>query len=246
MSVHSARPDDDCDTSAEGKIIEKLNVVNPFADLPEKIIAMIAQNSDFRECIEEETVLASGEYDGTLFYVVCEGGLKVSQLNEVTGEMQIVTYRKGQSFGLAAAVCGRIEDLNSQITLSAGGAGTEIIIIESERFREIVLQRPTLSRVLMQYFAESIVDQEVGVPREIESAATRVFEQLLKIIERDNVSEVWRISKMPKHRELAELAGVEESEAAAAIAEIIQAGVVKREYPGLIIEDISKLNQLAN
>ena len=54
------------------------------------------------------------------------------------------------------------------------------------------------------------------------------------------------IKRMPKHRELADEAGVEESFAANAVATLIQEGVARREYPGLLIDDMSRLNQLAS
>ena len=62
---------------------------------------------------------------------------------------------------------------------------------------------------------------------------------------RDLVSGAWRIEKMPKHREVAQLAGVDEADAASAIAYVIQEGVARRDYPGLIIDDIARLNHLA-
>ena len=50
---------------------------------------------------------------------------------------------------------------------------------------------------------------------------------------------------MPKHRELAERAGVEEAEAASAVAALIQDGVARRDYPALVINDIRRLSDLA-
>ncbi len=50
---------------------------------------------------------------------------------------------------------------------------------------------------------------------------------------------------MPKHRELADEAGVEEALTAGAVASLIQQGVARRDYPGLVINDMARLNELA-
>ena len=69
---------------------------------------------------------------------------------------------------------------------------------------------------------------------------------LLECVARDPLSGVWRIEKMPKHRELADRAGVDEASAAGAVASLIQEGVAQRDYPGLVINDMSRLNTLAS
>jgi hypothetical protein len=51
---------------------------------------------------------------------------------------------------------------------------------------------------------------------------------------------------MPKHRELAERAGADEAAAASAVAQLIQQGVARREYPGLVIADMAGLARLAS
>ena len=49
------------------------------------------------------------------------------------------------------------------------------------------------------------------------------------------------IEEMPRHAQLAEKCGMEDREAAAAIALLIEKGIVRREYPALIIENVAAL-----
>jgi CRP-like cAMP-binding protein len=55
----------------------------------------------------------------------------------------------------------------------------------------------------------------------------------------------WTIDPMPRHRDLAQRAGVGEEEAASAIANLVRLGVARRRYPALDIEDREALRSLA-
>lgn len=55
----------------------------------------------------------------------------------------------------------------------------------------------------------------------------------------------WTIDPMPRHREVALRAGVAEEEAAAAIANLVRNGIVRRRYPALDIEDREALRALS-
>jgi hypothetical protein len=97
----------------------------------------------------------------------------------------------------------------------------------------------------MHYFARAIAAGSSRAPQADASPERRVFAALMRYIERDAVKGDWRIPKMPKHRELAEASGVDEAAAAAAIAHLIQEGVARREYPGLVIEDMTRFGRFA-
>jgi CRP-like cAMP-binding protein len=118
-----------------------------------------------------------------------------------------------------------------------------IVAVDSLVLRETAAQRPSLTRNLMEYFARRLL--RGATPTDEGSHERRVYAALSSYIERDAVSAEWRIPRMPKHRELAERADVDEADAASAVARLIQSGVARRDYPGLIIDDISQLNRLA-
>ena len=96
----------------------------------------------------------------------------------------------------------------------------------------------------MHCFAASLSKAGFQAPPQESSPERRIFAALLEYVERDAVNGDWRISRMPKHRELAEKAGVDEAATAGAIAQLIQDGVARRDYPGLVIEDMAQLSRL--
>ena len=158
--------------------------------------------------------------------------------------MVIERLNPGQVFGLAAAVAAA-EDSAGAVTMTAE-EDTSLVAIDAAAFRELVAQRPTLTRALMQHFARALSGAPLASVAADLSPERRVFAALLEFIERDAVRGDWRIPKMPKHRELAERADVEESIAAAAVAQLIQDNIARRDYPGLVIENMTQLNRLAS
>lgn len=216
----------------------------PFADLPQPVLKAIGEVSIERAFTAGETIVSLGQYDGGEFYFVLRGKLKAAFADETTRAMLIEEVPQGRFFGLADAVADAAAGAAERLTLTAE-SDSAVISIESGPFRSIVAQRPSLTRALMHYFARSLsaygFKEAAG-----ESPVRRVFAVLMEHVERDAVTGEWRIARMPKHRELAERAGTDETVAATAVAQLIQEGVASRDYPGLIITDMAEFSRLAN
>jgi CRP-like cAMP-binding protein len=214
-----------------------------FADLPEPVLKAIATATVERRLRAGETLFTLGQYDGQEFYYVVSGRLKVARASS-KGAMLIERAGKGEFFGLAAAVAGAVEDTAASATMTAD-EDSFVLCVESAPFRAVVAQRPSLAKSLMQHFAAALV----AAPnwREEDAAPERrIFAALMEHVERDAVSGEWRIARMPKHKELAEKAGTEEADVAAAVARLIQNGAARRDYPGLVIVDMQSLTRLAS
>ena len=224
---------------------QALDSFKPFASLPPAVKKAIENISETRRYSAGETLFALGQYDGSEFFVVASGEMKVSRMDAKTGSMHVNAYAAGQAFGLAAAVAGHENVEADQMTIAAE-SDAAIMLIDAEGFRNLVGQRPSLTRNLMQHFAAKLAQGGEHIAEEDMSPERRVYAALMEMTERDPVSGDFRILKMPKHRELAERAGVEEPFAAQAIAQIIQDGVARRDYPGMIICDIAEFNRLAS
>lgn len=216
----------------------------PFADLPQPVLKAIGDISLERVFTAGETIVSLGQYDGGEFYFVLREKLKAAFADEATRAMLIEEVSQGRFFGLADAVAETASGTAERLTLTAEMDST-VLSIESAPFRSIVAQRPSLTRALMHYFARAL--SAYGF-RETQgdSPVRRVFAALMEHIERDAITGAWRIARMPKHRELAEQAGTDESVAATAVAQLIQDGVASRDYPGLIIADMAEFSRLAN
>lgn len=223
---------------------QTLKAVAPFNNLPDAVLDAVNEIAELREYLAGEVVFALGQFDGGEFFLVRSGKLRASRADADSGSMLIEDFGKGQLFGLAEVVASDEDPRAGALTLSVE-EDAELIAIDAGEFRSLVAQRPSLTRSLMQYFAAALV--RASSPEAAESSAERrVFAALIEYVERDAISGDWRVPKMPKHRELAEKAGADETAAANAVAQLIQQGVARREYPGLVIADMAGLTRLAS
>lgn len=220
-----------------------LRAAAPFRDLPDAVFGAIVELAVVRNVRAGETVFTIGQYDGHEFYFVASGELKCARFDD-GGEMLLQKIGRHEFFGLAAAVADAPRAEDESATLTAEAEST-ILCIEASAFRDVVAHRPSLSRALMLHFAR---EQAVASKSAVSSGAPerRIFAALLAMVERDAVSGEFRVARMPKHREIAEKAGAEEGAVANAVARLIQEGAARRDYPGLVIADMARLNRLAS
>ena len=232
-SIESAHP-----------VIAALKSASPFSELAPGVLEQLGAACSMRDYAAGETIYAMGQYDAADTLIVKSGKLRASQVDPATGAMIVEDFVEGDIFGLAAAAADVDPARFSAMTLSTEKDAT-VAVLDSEALRTILSQRPTLAKVLMTHFARALLGAG-KLAGEESTPERRVYAALIKLVERDAVRAVWHIAKMPKHRELAELADVDEATSAAAIARLIQSGAARRDYPGLVIDDMAALNRLAH
>lgn len=225
-------------------VAEAVAAVEPFKGLPQAVLSTICDIAEKRSYAAGEPVFALGQYDASDFFLVLSGRLKTAIADPASGAMLFDEVVKGVIYGLEMAISAETPSSIRQITLTAEN-DVELIVFDSVAFRAIVAQRPSLTRNLMQYFAGELSKSRFRSADEGSAPEQRVFAALMEYVERDSVAACWRIERMPKHRELADKANVDEATAAGAVAMLIQEGVARREYPGLVINDMDHLNRLA-
>lgn len=214
-----------------------------FAELDDAMIDRLAGIAEPRAYADGATIAAIGQYDGTEFFVVARGFLRVARIDSASGAMTMEACGPGQCFGLAAAAAGAEAPWGEDYTLTAEGE-TAFAAVDSAGFRAALDEAPSLARRILNHFAARIAQNDLrAAPAEDAAPERRVFAELLSLVAFE--AGAWRIDRLPKHREIAETVGVEEAIAAAAIARAIQDGVARREYPGLIVDDIERLKVLA-
>lgn len=230
--------------SAADGLVEMLAKIAPFQDLPSAVLSLLCDHSERRSYGAGHTVFSLGQYDGAEFLVVLAGGLRVSAVDGETGAMIIENVAEGGIFGLEIALADPDPGVVHQISVTAE-KDCDVIAIDAAEFKSLAAGRPSLMRNAAVYLAEMLVLQRYRAVASQTAPEQRIYAALLECIARDPLSGVWRIEKMPKHRELADRAGADEAAAAAAVAALIQEGVAQRDYPGLIVNDMARLNQLA-
>lgn len=230
--------------SQEPDLSAQLSRAEPFADLPPAALKSISDISRSRRYAAGEPVFALGQHDGADFYFVASGRLRAATPDPAGGAMIFDEISEGQFFGLADAVAGDGASRAEMSTLTVE-ADAEVLSIDAALFRQVVAQRPSLTRNLMHHFARALAQAASHSGPAETSPERRVFAALMRRVERDAVTGVWRVGKMPKHREISDESGVDEHVAAAAVALLIQDGVARREYPGLVIDDMARFARLA-
>ncbi|WP_411817154.1 Crp/Fnr family transcriptional regulator [Hyphococcus sp. DH-69] len=239
MSAILAEP-----VAAEFDVVEKLSRIPPFHDLPTAVLELLRDQSERRHYDAGQTVFSLGQYDGGEFVVVLNGGLRVSVADPIGGGMMIEDVLPQGVFGLEIAIAEPDQALFQTISVTAEEQ-TDLIVIDAAEFSSLAAGRPSLMRNIASYLAENLVAKRFGAMATQIADEQRIYATLLECVERDVLTGIWRIEKMPKHREIADIAKVDETVAAGAVASLIQDGVAERDYPGLIIKDISRLNTLA-
>lgn len=219
-----------------------------FAGLPAPVLKAIADASEMKTYQAGESIFSFGQFDGSELFFVAAGRLKAAYAGSA-GEahaMLIEEIDEGAFFNLAESVAFEDNPRAESVTLTAE-TDCEVVAIDAAQFRALAAQKPSLTRALLLFFAQALTRSgaAAATPQEA-SPERRVFAALLSYVVRDAATGSWRVPRMPKHRELAERAGADEAAAAAAVAQLIQDGVARRDYPGLVIEDMSHLNRLAS
>ena len=230
--------------SAADGLVEMLAKISPFQDLPAAVLSLLCDHSERRSYGAGQTVFSLGQYDGAEFLVVLAGALRVSAVDGETGAMIIENVRESGVFGLEIALADPDPILFQQISVTAE-KDCDLIAVDAAEFKSLAAGRPSLMRNIAIYLSEMLVIQRFRVGAAQAAPEQRIYAALLECIVRDPLSGAWRIERMPKHRELADRAGADEAAAAAAVAALIQEGVAQRDYPGLVVNDMARLNQLA-
>lgn len=225
--------------------LDTLAGVPPFQDLPEAVLKLLCVHSERRTYVAGQTVFSLGQYDGAEFLVVLSGALRMSLTDAETGAMMIEDIGESGVFGLEIALAEPDPSLFQHIAVTAE-KDCDVIVIDAAEFKTLAASRPSLMRNVAVYLGNALVTHRYRAASAHSAPEQRIYAALLECVTRDAVSGRWRIERMPKHRELADRAGVDEAAAAAAVAVLIQEGVAQRDYPGLVVNDMARLNQLAS
>ncbi len=233
------------DKSRIEEIRDALAKISYFEDLPDSVLQDLADASDERCFGAGETVFTMNQYDGDELFCIISGKAKLTTVSVETDALSVEELSEGSIFGLEY-VLGDFQENILQAGLTASTA-LVIITIDSHHLQEIVKRKPVVARAFLAGFARQLLKFKAGQSAPQADPHKRIFQSLFDLIERDDneVPAQWRVAQMPKHRELGEIAGTTEIEAAEAVARLISEGIAKRDYPGLIIADYTAFHSLA-
>ena len=224
--------------------IEILSQTPPFKGLTKPVLEFAFKNCEIRDYDEGQTVFSVGQYDGSEFFVIIDGSLRASRIDIQSGAVIVEEFGPNSVFGIELVFSEHGRELFQQLAVTAE-SDMQLAVIDTETFLKVASNRPSLMKNFAQYLADELSVRRFRAEQSSASPEQRVYEELIGLARREGVADLWRIEHMPKHREIAESADVEDNVAASAIAELIQEGVAQRDYPGLVICDMVRLKELS-
>ena len=225
-------------------IIDHLRSFSPFAHLSDSVLVRMMEFTLERHYETDETIFSAGQFDGEDIYLPVEGALTVL-LNDVeTGAVYQQAILPGEGFGLEYAL-GDSDDRLCRLLTMASAEPSSVLVVDSQEFRELVSDHSEIANLLLIDFANRLMKTGMQARQIATTPERAVFEWVLSTVSQDTCSGHWQISKLPRHREIADLTGADETIVARAIATLIQSKIAERSYPGLTILDMERLNHLS-
>jgi len=174
----------------------------------------------------------AAEIDGTAVFVV-SGSLRASSL--AGGTIVFQDVEAGGALGLAEAILGQPPRAAALLALSQ----VEAIMLPAANVLASIKANAAAASALALHFARALEQRAAG-----SDPLQLVYRDILRAAKPMGDTR-WTIDPMPRHRDLAQRAGVGEEEAASAIANLVRLGVARRRYPALDIEDREALRSMA-
>lgn len=188
---------------------------------------------------EGDTIIGAGYFDGQQMYGLLSGRARLVRPASRDGDFNVIEIQAGDVIGLAETLA-FTEPRSGQLSVTAL-TDTEVVTIDGTTFRGLLNSFPEMTQAFLRYSAQQWLAL-AQAPVNAEKQDRRVYQHLLSLVRREGDQFV--ISEMPRHSVLAERCGVTDRDAAAAVAALIDGAIARREYPGLIIEDMAALRSV--
>ncbi len=211
----------------------------PFLDgLPPRRRAALAAACELRRLDAGDSATIGADAPGLAYLVA--GAARASTLPDAAGR---VTYRDlaaGDVLGLAEAAAGETPPPAVILALEP----SRILLLPLSALQAALRANASAWRALAAAFAARLLAAEREAAAAAPHPLATVYRELMRRAA-PGQGGAWTLDPMPRHRELAEAAGVDEEAAARAVAELVRLGAAKRRYPALDILDPAALSALA-
>lgn len=202
-----------------------------LATLPARARDRLAAQAQLINLPARETSNAA-EADGAAIFVA-SGTLRASSL--IDGAIVFHDLEAGGALGLLDAILGQTPPPAALLAVN----DVKAIVLPAAAALIAIKSNAAAASALALHFAK-MLEQRGAVTDPLQL----VYRDLLRAAKPVGDSR-WTVDPMPRHRELAQRAGVGEEEAASAVANLVRLGVARRRYPALDIEDREALRAMA-
>lgn len=208
-----------------------LAAIDIFAALPSRVIERLAAGATLLELSPGETSNVLERGHAVLFVV--SGRLRASAVSG--SRIGFADLEAGDTHGLVESVAEMTAPPCALLAMDA----VKAVVVPADSVVAAVRTNVTTAFAAAGRMARLLVARGAA-----NDPMQKVYRDILRAARPAGDSR-WTIDPLPRHRDLAASAGVEESDAASAIAHLIRIGVARRRYPALDIEDREALRALA-
>ena len=214
-----------------------------FCHLPENVLVALSGTATEKMVAPGEMVFSAGQFESDDLICCISGRGQMTSGDGVDGSITRRLFAEGDVLGLEFVLAG-LPELGSTISLQAE-TGMRLVLIDADTFRDTISSSHQMALVLLREMTRRVLGQSMGYSATDKGAMGRVAKALFGLAERNSADGQWRISTMPRHRDLGALANTGEKEAAETVARLIGMHVLKRDYPGMMITDYPALMAIA-
>jgi len=211
-----------------------------LSSLPQTTIDGISDSCRHVSYASGDVVGGPGAGEASVAFVR-SGAVRISMPPDRHGDVAFHDVDAGGLFGHLEALAEEAPRL-SAVSLSS----SEISLLSADQFRAVVAASPQIALDLLRAHALDAMNAAPRAPHEAGGSSHKLYAEILRMAETDPDNHgVLLVSRLPRHRELADWTGLSEADVAASLASLVKSGCAERRYPGLSILDADKLRQLA-
>lgn len=221
--------------------INFLRNVSIFEELPERDLEKIASLGT-RKVFSKGSIILMEDEVGSALFIIIDGKVKVSRLDETGKEVILSILGPGEVFGEMSLLDG----LKRSATVSAI-ADTEVLIIYRDDFLNLLNNHPQIAISLLRELAMRLRKADMQIKSlSLKDAEGRIGCVLIMLA--DDLGKMYKgqviVEGIPTQQELANMAGTSRETVSRVLTRFQKKGLIKIEGKTLIILEYEKMKQM--
>mgnify|MGYP001772944763 CR=1 FL=1 len=221
--------------------INFLRNVSIFEELPERDLEKIAQLGTRKKFSKGNVILMEDEIGSALFIII-DGKVKVSRLDETGKEVILSILGPGEVFGEMSLLDG----MKRSATVSSL-TDTEVFIIYRDDFLNLLNQHPQIAISLLKELTQRLRKADMQIKSlSLKDAEGRIGCVLIMLA--DDLGKMYKgqviVEGLPTQQDLANMAGTSRETVSRILSKFEKRGLIKVEGKKLIILEYEKMKQM--
>jgi CRP-like cAMP-binding protein len=223
------------------KDIEFLRNVSIFEELPERDLVKIAKLGTRKKYPKESVILMEDE-SGSALFVIVDGKVKVSRIDDEGREVILSILGPSDVFGEMALLDG----LKRSATVSAL-TETEVFLLYRDDFLNLLHQHPQIAISLLRELTMRLRKADLQIKSlSLKDARGRIGCVIISLA--DDLGKMYKgnviIDELPTQQDLANMAGTSRETVSRVLGEFERKGLIKMEGRRLIILKYEKMKEI--